>query len=130
MKRSWDQHHPATIHWLAAPGPPVDWILLTGTNQGVRPAVADRRLRVYRESKSDEPLQWLIFAPGLDEAAITPDCWNLPGLRLAVERAEGVTLHSLRWIEHARYGRCLEILFSVPANMSVGTEILSLRPEE
>jgi hypothetical protein len=130
LKRQWDQHHPATIYWQAVPGEPVGWILLTGLNDSLRPVVAERRLRVYRESKSDEPIQLLVSAPGLDQTQITPDRWNLPGLTVAVEVATGVKLSRVRWIDHSRYGRCLEVLFSATAQTEEGEEVMSLKPEQ
>jgi hypothetical protein len=129
LKRRWEQHHPATIYWLAAPEQRVGWILLTGLNDGVAPRVAARCLEIRRESKSTEPIQFLISAPGLDEAGVTRDQWRLPGLRVAVEAAEGVTLASVRWIDHPRYDRCLEVRYSTPVGMPVGTRALALRPE-
>lgn len=129
MKRRWDQHHPATIYWLPDARPPVGWILLTGLNDGLAPAVTDRCLRIRRESKSDEPIQFLVSAPGLDEASIAADGWNLPGLRVAVQNAEGVTLQRVQWIDHPRYGRCLEVRYSTPPAMAEGALALTLRPE-
>ncbi|MHC4405200.1 MAG: hypothetical protein ACYTG0_36605 [Planctomycetota bacterium] len=129
LKRRWDQHHPATIYWRPASGQPVGWILLTGLNDGVAPMVANRCLQIRRQSKSDESIQFLLWAPGLEEAAITPDRWSLPGLRVAVEVTEGVTLQSVRWIDHPRYDRCLEVHYSTPAEMAEGPQALSLRPE-
>ncbi|NQT40063.1 MAG: hypothetical protein HQ581_21400 [Planctomycetes bacterium] len=77
----------------------------------------------------DEPIQFLVWAPDLDEAAITRDRWNLPGLRVAVEVADGVTLQRVRWIDHPRYGRCLEVRYSTPAEMVESTQAIALRPE-
>lgn len=129
LKRRWEQHHPATIYWLAAPEQHVGWILLTGMNDGVAPKVADRCLEIRRESKPDEPIQFLLSAPGLDEAAVTRDQWRLPGLRVTVEAADGVTLASVRWIDHPRYDRCLEVRYSTPVGTPVGTRAIVLRPE-
>ena len=129
LKRRWDQHHPATIYWRPAPEQPVGWILLTGLNDGVAPVVTDRCLQIRRPSKSDEPIQFLLWAPDLDEAAITPGRWNLPGLCVAVEVADGVTLAHVRWIDHARYDRCLEVSYSTPAEMAGNTPAIALRPE-
>jgi hypothetical protein len=129
LKRRWDQHHPATIYWLAAPEQRVGWILLTGLNDGLAPVVADRCLSIRRLSKSDEPIQFLVSAPGLDEAAIARDHWNLPGLRVTVEAADGVNLDGVRWIDHPRYDRCLEVRYSTPAGMAVGAQAIALRPE-
>jgi hypothetical protein len=129
LKRRWEQHHPATIYWLAGPKQRVGWILLTGLNDGVAPMVAERYLEIRRESKSTEPIQFLISAPGLDEAAVTRDQWRLPGLRVTVETADGVTLDSVKWIDHPRYDRCLEVRYSTPAGMAVGTRAIVLRPE-
>jgi hypothetical protein len=129
LKRRWDQHHPATIYWLPASEQPVGWILLTGLNDGVAPAVTDRCLQIRRESKSDEPVQFLLSAPDLDEASIAPDDWSLPGLHVAVRRADGVTLERVQWIDHPRYGRCLEVRYSTPATMAEGAQVLTLRPK-
>ena len=128
MKRRWEQHHPATIYWLAAPQQPVGWILLTGLNDGVAPVVADRSLELRRPTKSDEPIQFLLWAPGLDETAVAADCWNLPGLRVAVAAADGVKLAGVGWIDHARYGRCLEVRYSTPAERDARVPVLTLRP--
>jgi len=129
LKRRWDQQHPATIYWRPAPEEPLGWILLTGLNDGVAPVVADRCLQLRRQSKSDEPIQFLLRAPDLDEAAATPGRWDLPGLCVAVEVAAGVTLDYVRWIDHPRYGRCLEVGYSTPTEMAGRTQALSLRPE-
>ncbi len=129
LKRRWDQRHPATIYWRPAPKQPVGWVLLTGLNDGVAPVVTDRRLQIRRQSESDEPIQFLVWAPDLDEAAITRDRWDLPGLRVAVEVADGVTLQRVRWIDHPRYGRCLEVRYSTPAEMAESTQAIALRPE-
>lgn len=129
LKRRWEQHHPATIYWLAAPEQRVGWILLTGLNDGVAPRVVNRCLEIRRESKSDEPIQFLISAPGLDEAAVTRDQWRLPGLCVTVKAADGVTLDGVRWIDHARYDRCLEVRYATPVGMPVGTQTLALQPE-
>jgi hypothetical protein len=130
LKRRWEQHHPATIYWLAAPEQRVGWILLTGLNDGVAPRVADRCLEIRRESKSTEPIQFLISAPGLDETAVKRDQWRLPGLRVTVEAADGVKLDGVKWIDHPRYDRCLEVRYSTPAGMPVGTRAIVLRPED
>jgi len=129
LKRRWDQHHPATIYWLPAAEQPVGWILLTGLNDGVAPAVTDRRLQIRRESKSEGPIQFLLSAPDLDEASIALDAWNLPGLRVAVGRAPGVTLERVQWIDHPRYDRCLEVRYSTPATMAEDACALTLQPK-
>lgn len=129
LKRRWDQHHPATIYWLAAAEQPVGWILLTGVNDGVAPEVLDGSLQIRRESKSDEPIQFLLFAPDLDEASIAPDRWSLPGLRVAVQLATGVALEQVQWIDHPRYGRCLEVCYSTADTMAAGAWALTLRPK-
>lgn len=129
MKRRWDQHHPATIYWRPAIDQPVGWILLTGMNEGVAPTVSDRSLKIRRWSKSNEPIQLLVFAPELDETAIKPDHWDLPGIGVAVDLADGVTLARVGWINHRRYGRCLEVCYSTSENMAGDTPALSLRPE-
>jgi hypothetical protein len=98
-------------------------------NDGVAPAVTDRCLQIRRESKSDEPVQFLLFAPDLDEASIAPDGWSLPGLRVAVQRADGVALEQVQWMDHPRYGRCLEVRYSTPATMAEGALALTLRPK-
>ena len=129
LKRRWDQHHPATIYWRPAAEKPVGWILLTGTNDGVAPAVTDHCLQIRRESKSDEPIQFLLFAPNLDEASIARDGWSLPGLQVAVRCADGVALVRVKWIAHPRYGRCLDVRYSTPNTVADGTLALTLRPK-
>jgi hypothetical protein len=129
LRRRWDQHHPATIYWLPAAEQPVGWILLSGTNDSVAPAVTDRSMQIRRESKSDEPIQFLLFAPELDEALIAPDVWNLPGLQVAIQRADGVTLDRVQWIDHARYGRCLEVRYSTADTVPDGSAALTLLPK-
>ena len=129
MKRRWEQHHPATIYWAAAPKQQVGWILLTGLNDGVAPVVADRCLKICRTSKTDAPIQFLVSAPGLEESAIARDKWNLPGLRVTVEAADGVQLDGVRWMDHPRYDRCLEVRYSTPVGMAAGVPALLLRPE-
>jgi hypothetical protein len=89
LPRRWEQHHPATIHWLIRPGQHVGWILLTGLNNDVAPRGANRSLEIRRVSESNAMVRFLVSAPGLDEAAITRDEWHLPGLRMAVEQAAG-----------------------------------------
>ena len=129
LKRRWDQLHPATIYWRPAAEQPVGWILLTGTNDGLAPAVADRSLQIRRESASDEPIQFLLFAPGLDETSIAPDRWSLPGIDVAVRRADGVELDQVQWIDHPRYGRCLEVRYATPARRADGSPALALQPK-
>ena len=129
LKRRWDQHHPATIYWRPATEKPVGWILLTGTNDGLAPAVTDRCLQIRRESESEEPIQFILFAPDLDEESIAPDNWNLVGLQVAVRCADGVALERVQWIDHPRYGRCLDVRYATPATMADGTLALTLRPK-
>jgi len=129
LKRRWDQHHPATIYWLPGPPQPVGWILLTGLNDGVAPAVSDRSLQIRRKSKSDEPIQFLLSAPDLDEESISPDVWNLSGLHVTVQRADGVVLDRVQWIDHPRYDRCLDVRYSTPVTMPEGVVALTLRPK-
>ena len=127
--RRWDQHHPATIHWLPDGSRPVGWILLTGLNDGVAPAVTERCLQIRRQSKSDGPIQFLVSARNLNETSIAADRWNLPGLRVNVQVVDGVTLEQVQWIDHPRYDRCLEVRYSTPATMAEGTPALTLRLE-
>lgn len=129
LERRWDQHHPATIHWIPAPGQPVGWILLTGLNEGVVPVVTDYRLEIRRPLPSDESIQFLVSAPALDETAINRDRWNLPGLRVVVEIADGASLKCVRWFDHPRYDRCLEVLYATPAGTAKDNPALSLRIE-
>lgn len=129
LKRRWDQHHPATIYWLPATDQPVCWILLTGMNDGIAPEVSDRSLQIRRKSKSDEPIQFLLSAPDLDEESISPDVWNLSGLQVTVQRADGVVLNRVQWIDHPRYDRCLEVRYSTPASIADGAWALTLRPK-
>jgi hypothetical protein len=129
LPRRWEQHHPATIHWLIQPGQHVGWILLTGLNNDVAPRVANRSLEIRRVSESNAMVRFLVSAPGLDEAAITRDEWHLPGLRMAVEQADGVRFGSTRWNDHIPYGRCLEVTYSIPASVPLDTPALALRPE-
>jgi len=46
-----------------------------------------------------------------------------------VETAEGVTLRGVRWIDHARYGRCLEVDYATPARPAREAAAISLRPQ-
>ncbi|MFW6170513.1 MAG: hypothetical protein ACODAD_08485 [Planctomycetota bacterium] len=129
LRRRWEQHHPATIYWLPGDEPPVGWILLTGLNETIAPEVTDRSMRIRRIGESNEPIQFLLWAPGIDQSAIAADRWKLPGLRVAVERTGDVSLENVRWNEHGRYGRCLEVRYSGAAkNAAIGLD-LSLRSE-
>jgi len=130
LKRRWDQHHPSTIYWLPAADQSVGWILLTGTNDGLASAVTDRCLQIRRESKSDEPIQFLLFAPDLEKESIAPDGWSLPGLHVDVQRADGVALEEVQWIDHPRYGRCLDVRYSTLDTVVDGTLALTLRPKQ
>jgi hypothetical protein len=130
LNRRWDQHHPATIYWRPAADQSVGWILLTGTNDSVASVVTDRCLQIRRESKSDEPIQFLLFAPDLDKESIARDGWSLPGLHVDVQRADGVALEPVQWIDHPRYGRCLDVRYSTPDTVADGTLALTLRPKQ
>jgi hypothetical protein len=129
LTRRWDQHHPATIYWLPDGKRPVGWILLAGSNEGVAPVVTDRCLQIRRQSKSDEPIHLLVWAPNLDETSITADRWNLPGLSVNVQVADDVALVQVQWLDHPRYDRCLEVRYSTPTTIAGGTPALTLRPE-
>lgn len=130
LTRQWDQHHPATIYWQVSPEKPVGWILLTGVNENVAPAVVDRRLEIRRTKASGKPLEFLVFAPGLSESAITPQRWKLPGLDVAVDAIDGMSLFNVKWISHERYGRCLVIEYTTPEIVSFDKPVMVLQPSK
>jgi hypothetical protein len=52
LPRRWEQHHPATIHWLIRPGQHVGWILLTGLNNDVAPRGAAQAISLGSEESA------------------------------------------------------------------------------
>jgi hypothetical protein len=130
LARRWDQHHPATIYWTAAPGKPVGWILLTGLNEHVDPVVEGGALRIRRVQPSGEPIRFLVSAPGLDEKGFADDRWTLPGLVVTIERGEGVALDGVTSVKHPWYGPCCEVHYRTPGKTPEGAQVLILRPKK
>lgn len=129
-KRKDEQQHPGTIYWLAEPDQPASWILLSGINDVLRPSVSERGLKICQNHKPVLPVRFLIYSPNLDENSIKEKNWSLPNLNVEVEIAESVTLKQVSWINHRRFGRCLEVLYNVEKAFPKKEAILWLRPQK
>lgn len=130
LQRRWEQLHPATVYWLPETGGAVGWILLPGTNHRVVPKVVDRSLELRRLQPSPEPIEWLLWAPGVEASDISADRWDLPGLTARLELAGGVTLQTVTPIHHRHYDRCLELRYRVPQDHAGAVPLITLHLEE
>lgn len=122
------QHHPATIYWRPEEGESVGWILMTGENDGLVPKLNDRSIEIRRQAESGDSLQLLVFAPNLTKDSIKPGAWNLPGLNLDVDVHPGITLSQIAWIDHYRYGKCLDVRYDL--KQAHGEAVLTLHVEK
>ncbi|GAB6185412.1 hypothetical protein [Thermopirellula anaerolimosa] len=127
LRRSWDQHHPAVIHWIQTETGWVRWLSLSGLSIGVTPEIVGDSLILKRAEGSDT-MEFYINNFGLHDDAITADRWTLPGRTFAVETAPGVELKTRQAMVHPRYGQCTRIEFSLPETSQVGDVMLRLRP--
>jgi len=129
LHRRWEQHYPATLHWLAedgdqASGRPIGWLLILGEN-GVDAKIDGRKLRVFMpKPDADEPLRLRICTPGLTPAMLTGDTWNLAGMKLRVTSP-------LKRGDVVRVGTSggspiLEVRRSVPETLTPGTLVLDI----
>jgi hypothetical protein len=85
--RSWNQFHPATLHWQAAPDT-IGWARLLWRHTGLLDArAAQGRLTIACDlgASDDQTLLFEVNAPGATPAAFQPGRWDLPGLTLAIE---------------------------------------------
>lgn len=127
LRRDWDQHHPAVIHWLPSDAGGICWLFLSGQSTGVVPEIVERSL-ILRRSKGSETMEFYFSDCDLPEDAFAADAWALPGRTFAVEMAPGVEIRSRQAMVHPRYGRCTRIVFSLPANAHVGDVIVRITP--
>ncbi|RMF99341.1 MAG: hypothetical protein D6741_08700, partial [Planctomycetota bacterium] len=112
MDRAWEQHHPATVHWLDRRKKNVYWIALAGTTPDVEPRLIEDGIAVVRTGDGDEPIVWWVNSPFMeiagdrwvsDELVVTVEC--SPGIELAAVRSQNSTSH------HAQYR---EVIYRVP----------------
>jgi len=122
LKRRWEQHFPATIHWKIGSG--LGWIMLHGTTEHVAPTVVGEELRIRRTQQSKDPILLYVAAGEIDANRVSSETWNLPGLTLRVVFGKGVALQSVEKVNHPWFGQCLEVKIRAPA-----TSTLILRPK-
>ncbi|NMC20811.1 MAG: hypothetical protein GYA33_10370 [Thermogutta sp.] len=128
LARSWDQHHPAVIHWIQPDTGSVRWLSLSGLSNGVTPDIADKSLVLTRSEGSDT-IEFYCNAVGQPDEGLSSHAWKLQGMLLSAETAPGVALKTVEAISHPRYGPCTRIVFSLPREAKSGDRILRLTPQ-
>lgn len=124
MRRRWDQHCPATVHWMV--GLEMRWLLVHGEN-AAEAKIEGRKLQIFAtESDAEHPFRILIHAPQADLTLMTENTWTLPGMTFNVQTAFPAPEVSRK--TERRFGDVIEIAFPMPDTVDEHTPVLVLSP--
>ncbi|GAB6165797.1 hypothetical protein JCM19992_17970 [Thermostilla marina] len=127
MNRAWEQHHPATIHWLSRNRNRVYWIALAGMTPQVVPKLLDDGIAVERTSDSTEPIVWWVYCP---EMEFWEHHWQSEELTVSVEHSDGVALTALEREESSHHGAFTALQYRVPKREKSANPYIRLHLEK
>jgi len=126
MRRRWDQHCPATLHWRAEEDK-VGWLLLTGES-GVDAVATLKGLEIVLPDPTQSySLTFHVSAPGLAPGQVREENWDFPCMPLRITSELGPP--EVEWIASKRMGRVLQIRWDIPKGTASSDPILLIAPK-
>jgi|GEM_PF-2010269 len=125
LKRRWEQHCPATLHWQAGDDK-VGWLLLTGES-GVDAVVARKALEIVLPDRAQSySLTFHVSVPGLAPEQVGEENWDFPCMPLRVTSQLGQG--EVQWVDSKRMGQVLQIRWDIQKGDTSSDRVLVIQP--
>jgi hypothetical protein len=123
LERRWEQHYPATIHWLAGDHA-IGWLRVHGASGASAKVEGQRLVLTLSDPNSEFPLRLQVEAAGIAPETLQSEVWKLPGLRLQARLPLGKP--TVEEVDDKHVGRVLEMRWDVPGDLADDSVVLVL----